>query len=135
MSWYCNWVLFSWFSLFMERSLSLSIKSPCSELFWSAFFTPFPAFGLKTESYSVPLRIQSKCPQNAGKMRTRITSNTDAFYVVFHSALMTGYSVAVRLQIARESRLAIFPKFSWIFSKSLPKFLVGFPEIFRTATF
>ena len=84
---------------------------------------------LRTSPYSVQMR------ENAGKMRTRITSNTDAFYVVFHSALMTGYSVAVRLQIAKESRLAIFPKFSWIFSKSLPKFLVGFPEIFRTATF
>ena len=56
---------------------------------------------LRTSPYSVQMR------ENAGK-----TSNTDAFYVVFHSALMTGYSVAVRLQIARESRLAIFPKFS-----------------------
>ena len=61
---------------------------------------------LRTSQYSVQMR------ENEGQMRTRTTPNTDAFYVVFHSALMTGYSVAVRLQIARESRLAIFPKFS-----------------------
>ena len=38
----------------------------------------FPAFGLNTERYSVSLRIQSEC----GKMRTRITPNTDTFYAV-----------------------------------------------------
>ena len=41
-------------------------------LFWSAFFS---AFGLNTERYGVSRRIQSEC----GKMRTRITSNTDTF--------------------------------------------------------
>ena len=35
----------------------------------------FPTFGLKRELYGVSLRIQSKC----GKIRTRITPNTDAF--------------------------------------------------------
>ena len=34
---------------------------------------------MNTERYSVSLRIQSEC----GKMRTRITPNTDTFYVVF----------------------------------------------------
>ena len=34
----------------------------------------FPAFGLNTERYGVSLRIQSEC----GKMRTRITLNTDS---------------------------------------------------------
>ena len=38
----------------------------------------FPAFGLNTERYSVSLRIQSEC----GKIRTRITPNTDTFHVV-----------------------------------------------------
>ena len=38
----------------------------------------FPAFGLNTERYGVSLRIQFKC----GKMRTRITLNTDTFYAV-----------------------------------------------------
>ena len=41
----------------------------------------FPAFGLNTERYSISLRIQSEC----GKMRTRITPNTDTFYAVLFS--------------------------------------------------
>ena len=36
----------------------------------------FSAFGLNTERYEVCLRIQSEY----GKMRTRITPNTDTFY-------------------------------------------------------
>ena len=39
----------------------------------------FLAYGLNTEIYGVSLRIQSEC----GKMRTRITPNTDTFYAVF----------------------------------------------------
>ena len=35
----------------------------------------FPVFGLNMERYSVSLRIQYKC----GKIRTRITPNTDTF--------------------------------------------------------
>ena len=38
----------------------------------------FPAFGLNTERYSLSLRIQIEC----GKMRTRITPNTDTFHAV-----------------------------------------------------
>ena len=38
----------------------------------------FPAFGLNTERYSISLCIQSEC----GKMRTRITPNTDTFHAV-----------------------------------------------------
>ena len=37
-----------------------------------------PAFRLNTERYGVSLRTQSEC----GKIRTRITANTDTFYVV-----------------------------------------------------
>ena len=40
----------------------------------------FPTFGLNTERYRVSLRIQSEC----GKMRTRITPNTDAFHAVYN---------------------------------------------------
>ena len=36
----------------------------------------FPAFGLKTERYSVSVRIKSEC----GKMRMRTTPNTDTFH-------------------------------------------------------
>ena len=57
---------------------SLLKKSPYSELFLLAFFPHFLAFGLNTERYSVSLRIHSEC----GKMPTRITPNTDPFYVV-----------------------------------------------------
>ena len=39
----------------------------------------FPAFGLNMERYSVSLRIQSEC----GKMRTRITPNTDTFHALY----------------------------------------------------
>ena len=45
--------------------LTLRKKCPYSELFCSAFFPHFSAFGL-----------------NTGKMRTRITPNTDTFYAV-----------------------------------------------------
>ena len=38
----------------------------------------FPAFRLNTERYSVYLRIHSEF----GKMRTRMTPNTEAFYAV-----------------------------------------------------
>ena len=61
---------------------TLRKKFPYSELFWSAFFPHFPAFGLNTETYEVSLRIQSECGKIRGKMRTRITLNTDTFYAV-----------------------------------------------------
>ena len=54
--------------------IPLRKKCPYLELFWSYF----PAFGLNTEIYGVSLRIQSKC----GKMRTRITPNTETYYTV-----------------------------------------------------
>ena len=39
----------------------------------------FPAFALKTERYEISLPIQSECGSECGKMRTRITPNTDTF--------------------------------------------------------
>ena len=38
----------------------------------------FPAFGINTKKCFLSLRIQSEC----GKIRTRITLNTDTFYAV-----------------------------------------------------
>ena len=59
---------------------SLRKKWPYSELFWSAFFLYFPlAFGLNTENIS-PYSVRMR--ENVGKMRTRITQNTDTFYAV-----------------------------------------------------
>ena len=49
---------------------SLSIRSYCSPY--------FPAFGLDTERYFISLLIQSEY----GKIRTRITRDTDTFYAV-----------------------------------------------------
>ena len=40
----------------------------------------FPAFGLNTEKYGVSLCTHSEC----GKIRTRITPNTDTFYAVLY---------------------------------------------------
>ena len=51
-------------------------------------FSPhFPAFGLNTERYSVPISILSECSKMREKMRTRITPNKVSFYAVFIFAL------------------------------------------------
>ena len=50
-------------------------KCPYSELFWSAFSRIRTEYGKIHSKYGVSLRIQSEC----GKMRTRITPNTDTF--------------------------------------------------------
>ena len=55
--------------------LSLRKKCPYSELFWSAF----SRIRTEYEWYRVSLCIQSEC----GKMRTRITPNTDTFHEVY----------------------------------------------------
>ena len=47
-------------------------RCPYSHLFWSAFNPHFPTLGLNK------FRIR----ENAGKMRTRTTPNTDTFYAV-----------------------------------------------------
>ena len=44
----------------------------------------FPALGLNTEMYFVSLRIQFEC----GKIRSRITPNTDTFYVVCDTGML-----------------------------------------------
>ena len=50
-----------------------------AETFFRNYCDPhFPTYGLNTKRYSVSLRIQSEF----GKMRTRITPNTDTFYAV-----------------------------------------------------
>ena len=86
---------------FSMPKLSLLKKCPYSELFWSVFSRIqteygeirsysgpyFPAFGLNTERYSVSLHIQSEC----GKIRTRITPNTDTFYAVIALCLVSNY--------------------------------------------
>ena len=60
--------------LVMMQWPTLRKKCPYSELFWSAF----PRIWLNTERYGASLRIQSEY----GKIRTRITPNTDTFHAV-----------------------------------------------------
>ena len=50
--------------------ITLRKKFPYSELFWSAFFPHFPAFGLNAKRYSVSLRIQSKCEKNVDQNKS-----------------------------------------------------------------
>ena len=67
-------IQYTWFfnrTIPVYKQVALRKKCPYSELFWSVF----PGFGLNTERYEVFLRIQSEC----GKIRTRITPNTDTF--------------------------------------------------------
>ena len=64
--------------IILRTTLSLTLREncPCSELFWSVFsnFT----FELKMERYGRSLRIQFEC----GKIRARITPNTDTFHAL-----------------------------------------------------
>ena len=62
----------------------------------------FPAFGLITERYGVSLRIQSKC----GKIRTRITPNTDTLNAVLVLEILIFY-------IARFLRIVFSQKTIW----------------------
>ena len=64
-----------------QSKQTLCKKCTYSDLFCSAFFSHFPSFGLNTERYRVSVRIR----ENARKMRTRITPNTDTFYAVWFS--------------------------------------------------
>ena len=64
--------LFDLYYVLSSIWISLCKKCPYSELFWSAFSR------IRTE-YGEILRIQSEC----GKIRTRITPNTDTFHAVY----------------------------------------------------
>ena len=63
-----------------NQLLNTAWKSPYPELFWSTFSRIRTEYGeiLRISSYSV--RMQ----ENAGKMRTKITPNTDNFCAVHH---------------------------------------------------
>ena len=74
-----SWTLFHK-ALFLkcpEKGINIkAIQCVKSVHIWSYSGPHFHAFGLM--QYSASLRIQSEC----GKMRTRITSNTETFYAV-----------------------------------------------------
>ena len=81
---------------FLIITLSLRKKNPYSELFWSAFFPHFPAFGLNTSISPYSVRMQ----KNAVKMLTGITPNTESFYAGFHVAIFSCYTL-VTLHFSR----------------------------------
>ena len=67
----------------------------------------FPALGLNIESYEVSLCIQSKC----GKMRTRITLNTDIFYAVQDFREKTEVIEIMLLKLTRpKEKVVLFPE-------------------------
>ena len=68
-------------------------KVPYSKLF-CIFRSLFSVFGLNTERYSVSPRIHSEC----GKIRTRITTNTN-----------TPYAVITVLEVSWNNHLIIIP--------------------------
>ena len=69
--------------------MTLCIFLPCimhcvkSVRIWSYSGPYYPTFGLNTERYRVSPRIQSKC----GKVRTRITPNTDTSHAVMRISI------------------------------------------------
>ena len=73
----------------MEKTALLK-KCPYSELLWSAF-------SLIWTEYSVHLRIQSEC----GKIRTRITPNTDIFHALQLKAVRYFYFLISKNKIDR----------------------------------
>ena len=76
------------FSIFQFVSLFLSRFRYLKSVRFRSFSGPyFPVFGLNTERYGVSLRIQSEC----GKMRTRVTPNTDTFHAVYVKRKTAGY--------------------------------------------
>ena len=79
------------FGLNIKRLKSLRKKSPYSELFWSTFFSDFPAFGLNTERYGLYLRIQSEC----GKIREKCGPDNSE-YGRFLRRGISPYSVLMR---------------------------------------
>ena len=68
----------------------------------------FPAFRLNAERYRASLRIQSEC----GKIRTRITHNTDTFPAVFRKIVtkVCLTSAMAGFCFSRKSIFVIFPK-------------------------
>ena len=69
---------FSKLSLSMLISVRHSVKSVHIRSYSGPYF---PTFGLNTEKYYVSLRIQCE----PGKIRTKISLNTDTFYAVILS--------------------------------------------------
>ena len=91
------------------------VKNVC---IWSYSGLYFPAFGLNMEIYSSSLRIQSEY----GKMRTRITPNTDTFYAVLCSdgiLLQINFPRAWSLRKIGNDNMTWYTPMIWKLSKVL----------------
>ena len=96
----------------------------------------FPPFGLNTERYGVPLRIQPECR----KIRTRKTPNTNTFHAVFPNTIPV--TVVFMLKFRSHLRCSIkkvflknFAKFTGTLFKKrfwLRCFPVNFAKFLRT---
>ena len=88
---------------------SWSSKNDCvkSVRIRSYFGPHFPIFELNTERYGVSLRIQSDC----GKMRTRITPNTNTFHSVLIMKVFLSAKVISELYIRTFVAILIVIKF------------------------
>ena len=71
----------------------------------------FPTFGLNTERYSVSLHIQSKC----GKMRTRITLNTDTFHAVIVCVIIRSIAITIIINIVNHMKTCTYVLHSKIY--------------------
>ena len=84
-------------------------------------FCVFPAFGLNKEKYGVSLHINSEY----GKIRTRITPNTDTFYGVlsFNFEIAGAKLISVELYL-----IIIIPQLScnWNSSEIIDKYIIVF---------
>ena len=99
----------------------------------------FPPFGLNTERYGVPLRIQPECR----KIRTRKTPNTNTFHEVFQNTIPV--TVVFMLKFRSHLRCSIkkgflknFAKFTGtLFKKKIlaQVFSCEFCEIFKNTFF
>ena len=105
---------------FLIITLSLRKKNPYSELFWSPFFPRFPAFGLNTSISPYSVRMQ----ENAVKMLTGITPNTESFYAGFHVAIFSYYTL-VTLHFSRITAFSCWFFFHASLSSNYTSFMLN----------
>ena len=98
---------------------ALRKKSSYSELFWSAFFPHFPAFGLSTKRYSVSLPYHSVFCPNAGKCGRNADHNNSEYELFLRSGGFYAFHIKPKV-------------FSWTYflkNLLLAKCLTPVPEV------
>ena len=88
------------YTMYSSFSFILCVK----RVFIRSYSGPsFLAFGLNMERNSVSLRIQSEC----GKMRTRITLNTENFYAVIPIVLLSSIISVIKCSNVFKEHLSV----------------------------